>query len=208
MTRDMADIVPRVLNVGGGSKETAIPPYYDGFEHLLLDIDPSGAPDIVCDARDLATLDPGQFDAIYCSHNLEHYYPHDVPRVLRGFLHVLKPDGFAEIRVPDIDALLKDYVAKGQDIDDVIYTSGRGPVRVRDVIYGFGPEIEQSGQDFYAHKTGFTPKSLCRALQAAGFGQLVQREGRHLEILIIAFRQTPTPEQAALLSLKLPGTAT
>ncbi len=67
-----------VLNVGGNSKAIALPPQYAGFEHLLLDIDPSGSPDIVCDARELATLDAGQSDAVYCSHNLEHYYRHDV----------------------------------------------------------------------------------------------------------------------------------
>jgi hypothetical protein len=29
-------------------------------------------PDIVCDARELTTLEEGLFDAVYCSHNLEH----------------------------------------------------------------------------------------------------------------------------------------
>src|SRR6266446_7887238 len=53
----------------------------------------------VC-SSDLA-LAASQFDAVYCSHNLEHYYRHDGATVLRGFLHVLKPDGFAEIKVPD-----------------------------------------------------------------------------------------------------------
>jgi SAM-dependent methyltransferase len=199
----MGDTAPRMLNVGGGSKAIAIPTYFAGFEHCLLDIDPRGKPDVLCDARELTTLDAGQFDAIYCSHNLEHYYAHDVPRVLGGFVHVLKPDGFAEIRVPDVDALLKSYVADGRDIDDVIYTSGRGPVRVRDVIYGFGPEIAESGQDFYAHKTGFSPKSLVRALRAAGFSTLVGRPGRYLEIRVLAFRSRPTPAQTALLGLKL-----
>ena len=59
----------RVLNVGGANKDTPIPPHYDGWEHLLLDIDPRGKPDIVCDARELQSLEGGQFDAIYCSHN-------------------------------------------------------------------------------------------------------------------------------------------
>ena len=199
----MADSKPKVLNVGGGSKAVRIPTYYRRFEHCLLDIDPKGAPDIVCDARQLSTLDPGQFDAIYCSHNLEHYYAHDVPRVLRGFLHVLKPDGFAEIRVPDIDAVMKACVADGLDIEDVLYTSGRGPVRVRDVLYGYGPEIEASGQDFYAHKTGFSPRSLARALRTAGFANIVARSGRHLEILMLGFRSAPTPAQVSLLDLKL-----
>ena len=62
----------RVLNVGGASKQIPIPAYFNGWEHLLLDVDPRGSPDIVCDARLLTTLPAGQFDAIYCSHNLEH----------------------------------------------------------------------------------------------------------------------------------------
>ena len=71
----------RVLNVGGASKTIPIPPHYAGWEHLLLDIDPRGEPDIVCDARELTSLPPAQFDAVYCSHNLEHYYRYDGRRV-------------------------------------------------------------------------------------------------------------------------------
>jgi hypothetical protein len=46
-----------VLNVGGNSKAIPLPPHYAEFEHLLLDIDPKGSPDIVCDARMLTTLE-------------------------------------------------------------------------------------------------------------------------------------------------------
>src|SRR5438045_1858589 len=95
---------PRVLNVGGGSKEIPLPPHYADWEHVLLDIDPTAKPDVVCDARGLSALPAAEYDAIYCSHNLEHYYKHDGIKVLRGFMHVLKPNGFAEIRVPDIDS--------------------------------------------------------------------------------------------------------
>ena len=37
------------------------------------------------DARELASMAPQSFDAVYCSHNLEHYYGHDGNRALRGF---------------------------------------------------------------------------------------------------------------------------
>ena len=203
----MSDAKPKVLNVGGGSKKVPIPQFFADYEHCLLDIDPRGNPDVCCDARALTTLDADQFDAIYCSHNLEHYYAHDVTCVLQGFLHVLKPGGFAEIRVPDIGSLMQECVTKGLDIDDVVYTSGMGPVRVRDMLYGFGPEIEASGQDFYAHKTGFSSKSLSEALSRAGFGIRVLRPGRPREILIYGFTPEPTPEQTRLLNLKF-GAAT
>ena len=38
---------PKVLNVGGNSKAIALPPIFDGYEHLLLDIDPTGKPDLL-----------------------------------------------------------------------------------------------------------------------------------------------------------------
>lgn len=72
-------------STSGYSKTVAIPAHYAGWEHVLLDIDPGSGADIVCDARRLDTLPPAQFDAIYCSHNLEHYYAHDVPKVVAGF---------------------------------------------------------------------------------------------------------------------------
>lgn len=191
----------RVLNVGGNSKSIPLPPQYDNFEKVLLDIDPRDSPDIVCDARELTTLDAGQFDAVYCSHNLEHYYRHEVPKVLGGFLHILKENGFAQIRVPDIGAVMRTTIEQGLDIDDVLYQSSAGPIMVVDVLYGHGVEIEQSDQDFFAHKTGFTQKSLLKALNTAGFSK-VYCTLANLEINVVAFADTP--DQAALALFKLP----
>ena len=190
----------RVLNVGGNNKAIALPAHYAGFEHLLLDIDPKGSPDIVCDARDLTTLAGGQFDAVYCAHNLEHYYRHDVPRVLAGFLHLLKDGGFAHIRVPDINEVMRVTIERGLDLDDVLYESESGPIMVLDVLYGHGVQIERSGKDFYAHKTGFTNKSLLAALYRAGFSKALSRLGR-LEIDALAFKGAPDPATRALLGV-------
>ncbi|MFN0163851.1 MAG: class I SAM-dependent methyltransferase [Burkholderiales bacterium] len=190
----------KVLNVGGNSKAIALPPEYSGFEHLLLDIDPRGSPDIVCDARQLTTLGIGQFDAVYCSHNLEHYYRHDVRKVLGGFLHVLKDGGFADIRVPDIHAVMQATIEQGLDIDDVLYQSPAGPILVLDVLYGYSVEIERSGQEFFAHKTGFTQKSLTNALQGAGFSKIFSLAG-NLEIRAIAFKGEVDPATRMLFNL-------
>lgn len=190
----------KVLNVGGNSKEIPLPPEYAGFDHWLLDIDPKGAPDIVCDARELATLEGGVFDAVYCSHNLEHYYRHDVPRVLAGFQHVLKEGGFAHIRVPDINEVMRLTIEQGLDIDDVLYTSPSGPIMVLDVLYGYAAQIERSGQDFYAHKTGFTQKSLLSVLERAGFSRIYSTLG-NLEISTVAFKGEPDAAVCALFGL-------
>ncbi len=194
----------KVLNVGGGSKAIPIPAHFDGWVHDLLDIDPAGGPDLVCDARELTRLPAAVYDAIYCSHNLEHYFRHDLPRVLAGFLHILKPGGFADIRVPDMKSVFFNMLKRGLDIDDALYETPAGPVTVNDVIYGLGRQIAQSGQDFYAHKNGFTDRSLASALRSAGFASVFMGS-RPYEITAIAFKSAPTPEQRLMLGLPAPA---
>jgi Methyltransferase domain len=193
-------VTRRVLNVGGNSKAIRIPPHYDGWEHHLLDIDPSGAPEIVCDARAMTTLPAKGYDAVWCSHNLEHYWRHDLPKVLAGFLHVLKDDGYAEVRVPDMKSVFEEMLKRGIDIDDMLYESPAGPITVNDVIYGFGKKIAESGVDFYAHKNGFTRRSLVMALKGAGFGMVFTGSGP-FEISALAFKTHPTPEHKAIFGL-------
>ena len=193
----------RVLNVGGGSKGVALPPHFQDWEQLLLDIDPRVGADLVCDARTLrASVDANTFDAVYCSHNLEHYYRHDVDKVLQGFLHALKADGFAEIRVPDIGELIKLMAKDALDIEQEVYRANIGPISAHDMIYGYAPEIEASGQDFYAHKTGFSRDSLLRALHANGFGEIYFAPPLALlELHVFAFKTKADAARRAALGL-------
>lgn len=190
----------KVLNVGGYSKEISLPSAYNGWDHVLLDIDPKCNPDVLCDARELTSRPAEEFDAIYCSHNLEHYYRHDAPKVLAGFLHVLKEDGFVQIRVPDLAEVMKTVIERGLDVSDVLYQVGDRPITVLDVLYGYGVEIEQSGSDFFAHKTGFTEKSLIEALKQARFAITFTGRG-NLEIVAYAFKNWPTDYAISLLNL-------
>lgn len=181
----------KVLNVGGHDKHIGIPAHYAGWTHHIIDIDPRGAPDIVGDAREVLTHPPAIYDAVYCSHNLEHYLHHEARKVAAGFVHLLKEDGFAEIKVPDIQALMKRAVTEGLDLDDTLYTAPSGPISVRDVMWGYGPELERSGADFYAHKTGFSPRSLTAFLEAAGFEEIfLDGSGpERMEVAAIAFKR-------------------
>ena len=190
----------KLLNVGGNSKEIPLPPQYRGFDHVLLDIDPQVLPDIVCDARELHKLQEAQFDAIYCSHNLEHYYRHDVSKVLSGFLHVLKSGGFAHITVPDIYQVMRATIDRGLDIDDVLYESVAGQITVLDVLYGYSAEIERSGKEFFAHRTGFTQKSLAAALKRAGFSKGYGMVG-NLVVSTLSFKDEPDPEILTLFGI-------
>jgi hypothetical protein len=67
-------------------------------------------------------------------------------------------------------------------------------------MYGLGVEIEESGNDFFAHKTGFTQKSLPAMLVRCGFPH-VYSGGAELEILAFAFKAQPGEFARKLLHL-------
>jgi len=191
-----------LLNVGGNSKIIDIPACFAGWRHDLLDIDPSGNPDVVCDARELWRLPQRSYNAVYCSHNLEHYCRHDLLKVLKGFRNILKKDGFAYIRVPDLQAVMKSVVEKGLDVDDVLYHSPAGPILVSDVIFGYQVEIERSGQDYYAHKNGFSAKSLAAVLKSNGFPCVYAKtDAASYEVTALAFLGEPSDHYVRLLEL-------
>jgi hypothetical protein len=165
-----------------------------------LDIDPKGKPDVLCDARQLSQLPGGMYDAVYCSHNLEHYYRHEVPKILAGFSHVLKDGGFAHIVVPDIGEVMRFAVEKGKDIDDLIFISSGKPTMILDVMSGLGVEIEESGNDFFAHKTGFTQRSLPAMLARCGFRHVYSGVAKY-EVIAFAFKANPDEFARKLLGL-------
>jgi SAM-dependent methyltransferase len=182
----------RVLNVGGGSSRN-LPPLYRGWEQDLLDIDPNIGADIVCDAKRMRTLAASKYDAVFCSHNLEHFAKHEIPEVLAGMLHVLKPTGFANIVVPNIEVAIKAMVAGGHDIGDLYYMAGPNPITFHDVFYGWG-RMTANGNPWYAHKTGFTPKTLGKALRAAGFTGVHLADDGVGNLFAFAFKRKPSAE--------------
>lgn len=194
----------RLLNVGGQSHGIQLPSAYVAFEHVLLDLDPNVGADLVLDVRDLHTLEPEQFDAVYCSHNLEHVRQHEVPHVLAGFRHVLRAGGLAHIIVPDLLELMLACVQQGIDLDDRLYESPMGPITPLDVLYGHGGIIAQSGQDYYAHRTGFSRRTLANVVEASGFGPMFCQQG-NLELNLITFKGNPDPDLATLFDLPLNG---
>ena len=182
----------RVLNVGGGGSRD-LPPLYRGWQQDLLDIDPDVKPDICCDAKQLKTLKRGTYDAVFCSHNLEHFYRHEVPVVLAGMRHVLKRSGFVQVAVPNMTAVFEALVNEKRDIQDIWYHSQGGPVSFHDALYGWASKVSE-GNLYYAHKTGFTEKSLTKTLRAAGFPHIFTAI-QTINLHAFAFVQMPSASQ-------------
>ena len=152
----------RILHVGCGTEP--LPEWLPG-DAVRLDIDPGVGPDIVASILDLGPL--SDFDVVYCSHTLEHVYPHEVSVALGEFRRVLKDDGVVVLIVPDLE--------DQKPTDDVVYDSPAGPVTGFDLFYGHRPFVEMFPNTM-AHHCGFVSSSMRSALEGAGFDKVtVQR---------------------------------
>lgn len=175
-----------MLNAGAGSTAPKrIQPLLlsQDWEEVRLDVDGNVNPDIVGSVTDLSKLfPPASFDAIWCSHVVEHLYAHEVHPTFVQFREVLKPDGFALIMSPDLEAVAQHVLAHG--LASIAYVSPAGPIRPLDMIYGHSGAIEQ-GRYHMAHKTGFTTERMGNLLLSAGFPMVTVRS-ENFEICALA----------------------
>lgn len=176
----------KMLNAGAGSTVAKrIQPLLTSheWEEVRLDVDGSVNPDIVGSITDLAKLcRPASFDAIWCSHLMEHLYAHEIHPTFVQFREVLKPDGFALIMSPDLEAVAQHLLTQG--LGAVAYVSPAGPIRPLDMIYGHSGVIEQ-GRHHMAHKTGFSCDRMGNLLLSAGFPTVSVRSG-NFEVCALA----------------------
>jgi predicted SAM-dependent methyltransferase len=173
-----AQSVRRVLNAGSGPPSNRQLHRIFGnsdWREVRLDIDDNTTPDLVGSIVDMTTIVAnGSFDAVWSSHSLEHLYAHQVPPALAEFIRVLRPDGFALITSPDLEAVASTILARG--LDQAAYMSAVGPITPHDMLFGHTASLAL-GREFMAHKTGFTCASLGQLLANAGFAEtLVKRD--------------------------------
>lgn len=167
------------LHVGCGPKhkDRTTPGFNTStWKELRLDIDEGVAPDIVGTMSDMPRIMDASVDAVFSSHNIEHLYPHEVPRALAEFRRVLKPDGFAVITCPDLQSVCA-LIAEDK-LTDAAYTSPAGPIAPLDILYGHRPSMAR-GNLFMAHRCGFTQKVLTGTLQTAGFAMVAAKRRGH-----------------------------
>lgn len=142
------------------------------WQEFRLDIDAEVEPDIVGTMTDMTAVGDNSMDALYSSHNIEHLYPHEVSFALSEFKRVLKPNGFAIITCPDLQAVAE-LIAQDK-LTDTAYQSPAGAIAPIDILFGHRPALA-AGNHFMAHRTGFTLSSLMAELQEAGFASLIGR---------------------------------
>ncbi len=176
----------QLLNVGCGmSGVNRLPLYFRNtdWHEIRLDIDSSVIPDIVGSSTDLSAIPNSCIDAIWSSHNLEHLHSFEVPVALAEFKRVLRDDGFALITLPDLRAVAR-YIVNDR-LCEPMYHSAAGPIAPLDVLFGLQSSVQQ-GNEYMAHRTGFTATSLGRCLLTAGFTEIRVHEGQRWDLWAVA----------------------
>lgn len=162
-----------LLHVGCGGDP--IPEWAEGkFDEVRFDISPEHNPHIVGSMVDMGNIGP--FNAIHCSHALEHLSPHEVPIALNEFYRVLNPDGFAVVFVPDLEDV--------KATEDVLFTAPGGPITGLDLMYGLRKVLPY--MPHMAHKTGFVSDTLEQAFRQAGFTRVTIKRLENFNLMGIA----------------------
>jgi len=189
----------RLLNAGSGPAIGGTHPAFDPsrWKEVRIDVDPRTAPDLVGSISDMrGVVEDNSFDAVWCSHCIEHLHDHEVLPALREFRRILSDDGFVIISCPNIEAVAKLVVS--EDIESVAYISQAGPIRLLDMIFGHSPSIE-AGHVHMAHRTGFTVDRLGRLAVNACFAEARVLGGENYDLW--AALMMPKADAAALASL-------
>ena len=177
-----------VLNVGCGYPlRQKLHRHFHGPEwrEIRLDLDPAVQPDIVCSITDISPVAADWVDAVWSSHNLEHLQRHEVPLALAEFLRVLKPHGLLLVTLPDLQQVARLVVE--DRLEESAYVSQSGPITPLDMIFGHTASLAR-GNQFMAHRTGFTARSLHKLLIEAGFVEVTLRQGASFDLWATGYK--------------------
>ena len=92
----------RLLNVGCG--------LHFHPDWVNVDVVPASSGVIAADVRKGLPFADENFDAVYCSHVLEHFSQPEAASLLRHMHRVLRPGGVIRIAVPDLETLTREYL--------------------------------------------------------------------------------------------------
>ena len=100
--KQSANGAPRLLNVGCGAT----------FHRDWINIDsaPESKDVAAVDVIDGLPFSDGSFDAVYCSHMLEHLEARQGLALLAQMYRVLRPGGTVRVAVPDLETIAREYL--------------------------------------------------------------------------------------------------
>jgi SAM-dependent methyltransferase len=188
-------MIKKVLNAGCGPQhpDRLHAAFRNGaWQEVRMDIDPRVSPDLVGSLAGLDQIPDASFDAVWCSHSLEHLYSHEVATAIRGIFRILSPAGFALVTSPDLEPIAA-LIAEGRG-EEVAYQSPLGPITALDMVYGHAASIER-GNIYMAHNTGFTAERIARLFLQEGFVEILVTKGICFDLWALALMPNADKQQ-------------
>ena len=124
-------------------------------------------------------------DAIYASHVLEHLYREQGQQLARECFRVLAPGGFVRFVVPDLHAVVREYLGEhpfgetsapqppipaGDRMNERLLMRWPSPSNRNFVLRAY-----ETMQDFHSHKWMYDEESLAALLRSAGFVDVARK---------------------------------
>lgn len=169
-----------VLNIGSGtSSVNDFTKLFNGWKEIRVDKYVEEA-DVKCDITTLSLIEDSSVDVVWACHVIEHLEWYQLPETFHNIMRVLKDDGAAIIRVPDLGSIA-DMIKYG--LLTPVYTAQNGyEVCVIDMIYGHrGMQEHTQGQN---HKTGFTHQSMEQILSSLNIKALISASGHEIRAVL------------------------
>jgi hypothetical protein len=177
-----------VLNIGCGKTPlNEFTKCFDGWKEVRIDAFENETADVISSIVDFEGIPDSCADAVWASHVVEHNYWHELPKIFSNMMRVLKDDGFAIVKVPNLATIAG---AIHGNILTTIYDTSVGPVTAMDMIYGHRGLVEAMGEGM-AHKTGFTKSSMEAVLESLGIKAIVKEMQHDLEVVAFLFKDEP-----------------
>ena len=139
----------------------------------------------VHDVRKPLPFPDQSLDAIYSSHLLEHLYFEEAKRLLKECYRVLRPGGVLRIVVPDLRAIVLEYLGQqsigvAPEVSNASSPADRLNQRLllrssQPPSGGILYRIYTSLMDFHSHKWLYDVDSLCWRFNEAGFIEIEQK---------------------------------
>ena len=144
------------INLGCGDK------ILDDYINVDIVTERAGKkPDINCDIKNLNIFTDDYADEILAVHVIEHFWRWEVSKVLLEWQRVLKPGGKIILECPNLISACQEFL-KNPEIN-----SGQGKEGQRSMWVFYG---DPQWQDpLMVHRWGYTPYSLAKVLNDAGF---------------------------------------
>lgn len=177
-----------------------LPPQFkrEEWQEIIVSRQVQGA-HIPTDIYGLSSLPAESCDAIWNAGSLAYLYAHEVPVIIQEFHRILKPGGFVQITITDLQRVAQS-ISQGK-LERELYRAPAGIITAIDLLYGHRASIASNRKDLQI-KTGFTAHTIVHKFSAQGFGEVEVVRNKGFIMQLTARKVKAVPADKPLIRIQ------